>query len=328
MAAVPENLTEKLDTLYSTTWQSMKSVVIDNIYNATPFWFWLNSAGRIESDEGKWIGEQILYGKNTTVKSIAQGGTIDISPSDPLTTAKYDWKWVAGSVLRLYALDHITKGKAQIIKRVDTDLKNLELSMVDALEAMVFSDGSGNGGLDLNGILAIVKDDPSTNPSSGAVGGIDAVANTWWRNKFRAWSVVGLPTGDKDILFNFRILYNTCSIGNDHPTLVLTDQTVYERYEACLVGMLNVTSNKFDDAGFEALRYKGAAVVFSPSSPSAKFYMLNERYLKLKYEATAYFDMTDWKPIPNQLDRVAQVVLQANMVTNNRRMHGVCHTIT
>ena len=33
-------LTEQLDNLYTTTWQNMKSVVGDNIFDATPFWFW------------------------------------------------------------------------------------------------------------------------------------------------------------------------------------------------------------------------------------------------------------------------------------------------
>jgi hypothetical protein len=37
----------------------------------------------------------------------------------------------------------------------------------------------------------------------------------------------------------------------------------------------------------------------------------------------ADFDMTDWKPIPDQLDRVAQVVIKGEVTISNSRMHGV-----
>jgi len=44
------------------------------------------------------------------------------------------------------------------------------------------------------------------------------------------------------------------------------------------------------------------------------------------YDTNADFYMTDWKPIPNQLDRVAQIVLQGNLTCSNRRMHGLMGT--
>ena len=49
---------------------------------------------------------------------------------------------------------------------------------------------------------------------------------------------------------------------------------------------------------------------------------LNERYLQLAINSHADFTMTDWKPIPDQLDRVAQVVLKGNLTVSNARMQG------
>jgi len=54
---------------------------------------------------------------------------------------------------------------------------------------------------------------------------------------------------------------------------------------------------------------------------------MNERYLELVIDEGSDFEMTDWKPIPNQLDRTAQVVLRADLVTSNRRMQGVMTAI-
>lgn len=326
MAATPESLSEKLDTLYSTTWQSMRPEAVDNIFTATPFWYWLYSKSRIREEQGgRWIGIQLLYAKNTTVNSVGPGGTVDITNTNIETTAKFDWKWVAGSVVRLYSEDHQNRGQQQIMNLMQAKLETLKLSLIDEMETEAFADGSGNGGLDILGLQSLVKDDPTTNPSSppGNVGGIDAATNTYWRNQSRTWSTAGMPAGDSDIAYNMRILYNTCSIGNDHPTLALTSQTQYQRYESSLVNILRTYEKEYGDLGFEALKYKGGALTWSPSCAVGRMYHLNERYLEFVIESSANFDMTDWKPIPNQLDRVAQVVVQGQLVTSNRRMQGV-----
>lgn len=326
MGATPENLSERLDTLYSTTWQNMRAEAVDQIFNSTPFWYWLSSRNRIRTETGgRWIGIGLLYSKNSTVATLGPGGTVDITNQDPLTTAKYDWKYLAGSVMRLFADDKQNAGQEQIMSLMKSKMTQLQLSLIDKLESMAWGDGSGNGGLDFGGIQAIVQNDPTVALSTppGNVGGVDGVTNTWWQNKTRTWSTTNMPSGDSDIAFNMRKLYNNCSVGNDHPTLIITEQAQYEYYEASLTVTLRTYEKEFGDLGFEALRFKGAAMTFSPSAPAAQAYFLNERYLEFVANKAAYFEMTDWKSIPNQLDRVAQVIIMGNLTTSNRRMQGV-----
>lgn len=315
--AAPASLTEQFDTLYSTTWQLMREETVDNIFRATPLYYWLASRSRIRRETGgRWIGIQLMYAKNTTVQTLGPGGTVDITAQDPITTAKYDWKWLAGSVIRLFAEDHMNAGQQAIMNLVQAKLKNLELSMVDKLETMAFADGTGNGGLDYDGLGNLVS------TSAGlTVGGINSTTQTWWDN-FRRVYVPG-----NGIRAEMGTLYNSISIGNDHPTLLLTTQTVFEMYEGTLTNILRIQDNRFGDAGFEALAFKGSGVTFGPSCPSGLMYALNERYLEMVVESDADFAMTDWKPIPNQLDRVSQVVVQGDIVTNNRRMQGVMSAI-
>ena len=330
MAATPESLSQSLDTLYSTTWQLMRGEVVDNIFTATPLWYWLYSKSRIrEESGGRWIGIQTLYAKNTTVDSVGPGGTVSITNSNIATTAKFDWKYLAGSVVRLFSEDTENKGESQIMNLMQAKLKTLELSLIDELETQAFSTGAGNGGLDILGLQTLVQDDPTANPADppGNVGGIDGATNTWWRNQTRTWSTAGMPAGDSDMGFNMRILYNTCSIGNDHPTGIFTSQTQYQRYEASVVNILRTYEKKEGDIGFESLRYKGGMLTWSPSIAATRMYMLNERYLEFVIESSANFHMTPWKPIPNQLDRVAQVVVKGQLVTSNRRMQGVLTTM-
>src|SRR6266852_9836175 len=295
----------------------MRDEVEDNVFGATPLWFWLSDRKRVRRETGgRWIGIQLMYAKNTTVKTLGPGGVVDITPQDPITTAKYDWKWLAGSVVRLFAEDHMNAGQNAIMNLVRAKLKNLELSKIDKLESMGFGDGTGNGGLDFDGLGNLVS-----TTAGLTVGGINSTTQTWWDNSRRTF------VGANGIRKELTTLYNNVSIGNDHPTLILTTQAVMEMYEDTLTNILRIMDNKFGDAGFEAVGFKGGALTFSPSALTGNAYMLNERYLELVIEAGADFVMTDWKPIPNQLDRVAQVVTQADLVTSNRRMQGVLTSI-
>lgn len=323
MSLAPENLTEKLDQLYSTTWQIMKTKAADNIFTATPLWFWLNSKGRRRGETGgRWIGVNLLYGKNTTVATIGRGGAVDIIDDDLMTTAKYDWKFLVANVIRYYADDQMNQSKNAIMNLLQAKLKTAELSMIDKLETMGHSDGTANGGKDFMGLAGICP----ASWGSDALGGVDANLNTWWRNKYK-----DCTGGNGDTIVEIKNglsnLYNSCSVGNDHPTLILGCQSFYEWYENyVLQPILRVYDTKMGDVGFEALKYKGAALTWSPSAADAKVYMLNERYLEFVYDTNADFYMTDWKPIPNQLDRVAQIVLQGNLVCSNRRMQGLMGT--
>jgi hypothetical protein len=302
----------------------MRDETIDNIFNATPLTYWLYSGGRIRrEDGGRWIGIPVMYAKNLTVQTLGPGGTININPPDHSSTAQFEWKFLAGSIMRLFADDSFNRGKNAIQNKVQNDIRNLELSIIDKFESMFFADGTGNAGKDFHGLQQLV----SSTPTTGVVGGFDRATQTWWRNFQRTYSETGMITGDKGILFNMRKVYNSISIGNDHPTLIVTSQINYELYEASVTTLLQVTKTKLADAGFDALSYKGVALTFSPSAPATNMYFLNERYLELIINTFADFLMTNWKEIPNQLDRVAQVVVEGNLVTNNSRMQGVLTAI-
>src|SRR3990172_11613558 len=136
MAATPENLTERLDQLYSTTWQLMRAESVDNIFKATPLAYRLYNKGIRKESGGRWIGVQLLYGKNTTVKTIGIGGAVDIVNDELITTAKADWKWVVANVVRYFGEDTQNSGKSQIQNLMQAKLKVAELSMVDKFETM------------------------------------------------------------------------------------------------------------------------------------------------------------------------------------------------
>ncbi len=61
------SLTEQLDNLYSTTWQSMQSKAADNIFDHVAFFFWLNSKGKIRKlAGGRFIAEPLIFANSSS----------------------------------------------------------------------------------------------------------------------------------------------------------------------------------------------------------------------------------------------------------------------
>jgi len=312
--AAPATLTEQLDTLYSTTWQSMRDKAVDQIYNARPFWWWMNTNGRRSPQSGgRFIGIQLNYAKNDTVKSIGRFGTVPINPQDPLTTAIYNWRYVAGSVQRGWIDDQQNSGEYEIIDRVQVDLDNLILSLQDELARQLFAPTPG--ALDIEGLPVHV----SATPATGSVGGLDANALTWWRNQQMAASG---PMADA-LLADMRKLTRLVAEGVDYPDLLLTTPEVFEAYEATVAEFYQLTNRKASDAGFENFSFKGITLFWDGTVPAGQMYALNSRYLTVKYDPRVEFAMTEWKQIPNQLDRVAQIVWAGNLCSSQRRRQGV-----
>jgi hypothetical protein len=68
------------------------------------------------------------------------------------------------------------------------------------------------------------------------------------------------------------------------------------------------------DMGFDTINFKGRPMVWSGKCASTRMYFLNTRFFKWVYDPGYYMDMTEWKPIPAQVnDRVAHIVTACSM---------------
>ena len=127
-----------------------------------------------------------------------------------------------------------------------------------------------------------------------------------------------------------RTLYNNASknIGGVKPDLWIGGQTAFEYYEDSILTQKRVVNMTLGDAGFQNIEFKGVPVTWSPKCANTRLYLLTVGNLKFKYDPRFFFEMTEWKPIPDQInDRAAQVILAGELTTNRRNAHGVLHTI-
>ena len=322
--AVPNTLSEVLDNLYTTTWQNMKRVVVDQIFDSTPFWFWLKANGGLESvSGGRFLTEPLRYAKSERVKFIGRGGTVSLSDQEFLTEAVDDWKYLVDSIVRFGVDDQKNRGKNRIMSFMNAKLANSRDSLVDKIESTLPADNTSVP-LSFVGLQTLVSDSVS---GSLVVHGINQQGNTWWRNQTK--DMTGLSFAIQGHAEMRTMLNDTSNnIRNDSPNIILSGQTPYEYYEDTVTEQKRIVNKKLGDAGFENIQFKGIPMIWSPSVASTRMYFLNTRFLKFKFDPSMNFDMTEWKAIPDQVnDRAAQIIIAGNLMTSRRRVHGVLHTI-
>jgi hypothetical protein len=326
---VVNQFTQALDDLYTTTWQKRLPGVFDNIFTAAPFWFWLKDKGKLRPVRGgRFLETNLEYGQNSTVQWIARGGTVAMNDFKFLTVAQYQWRYLVANILRFGVDEQQNSGDSRIIDWVNAKLNNTEESLTSTLETTLAA-GSGAATLpaaSIDGLQFLVPDFGNVASSSFNAGGIDPSVYTWWQNQ--AIDMTGLSFAVNGV-DKMRHLLNLCMNNRrmDAPDIILSDMSSYELYEATVIPAYRTSNNRLADMGFDNQSYKRIPMVWSPAL-SQRMYFLNTRFIEFVYDPGYFFDMTEWKAIPNQVnDRAAQVELACSFMTNRRRVLGVLSTI-
>lgn len=323
--AVP-NRTEVLDDLYTTTWTNRKKEVTDSIFTATPLTKELQKRGGIQMNGtgGRFLEIPLSYAKNETVKSIGRGDTVSLSETKFMTVAQFDWKYLAGSIIRYFVDDTKNKSIQQHINWANAKIDNLRDSLTDLIEQQLFGDGTGNSSKDLDGLGNIVDITPTV---ARTVGNIPQTTYTWWQNKQKT------ATGPASVylLSDMRNLANTTSEAKTRmwPNIIITTQVVSELYADEVLEQRNIIQTTQNDAEpVMGDSWHGLMIQWSSQCPTGRMYMLNATYCGLNIDPDVNFEMTEWKSIPNQVnDRVCQIVMKGNFISSRRASLGVLTAI-
>ena len=299
------------DTLLSTTLANYRSTLTDNVFTARPLTFKLMEKGRIRMlNGGTKIVEPLIYGQNDTVGSYSGFDTIALTPQTGISAAEYEWKQYAASISMSGIEEAKNNGEQEIINLLEAKIMQAEESLREGFNQMFFADGTGNGGKDWNGLANLVE-------ATGAVGGIDPAGSG---NSF--WASYEENTSTALTLAQMSTAYNSVSVGNDHPDVLLTTQTLFEKYEALLLPVLRYTDSKTADAGFQNLLFKSAPVMYDVHCPSGVFFFLNSKYITLVGHSGKWFQQTEFIR-PEDLDaRYALIMCYGNMTLRNRAKQG------
>jgi len=299
------------DALLSTTLANYRDQLTDNIFTARPLTYMLNENGRIRMlNGGTKIVEPLVYATNDTIGSYSGYDTISLTPQAGISAAEYEWKQYAGSISISGIEEAKNNGEQEIINLLEAKIMQAEESIQEGFNTMFYGDGTGNSNKNWNGLGNIVK-------ATGSLGGIDpaGAGNSFWvsyeENTATALTLAQMATA-----------YNTVSVGNDHPDVVLTTQTLYEKYEALLQPQLRYTDTKTADSGFQNLLFKAAPVMYDVSCTSGVMFFLNTKYLTLVGHSAKWFQQTEFVR-PEDLDaRYALIMCYGNLTCRNRKKQG------
>jgi hypothetical protein len=260
---------------------------------------------------GTKIVEPLIYGQNSTVASYSGYDTISLTAQEGISAAEYDWKQYAASIAISGIEEAKNNGEQEIINLLEAKIMQAEESMREGFNQMFFSDGTGNSGKNWNGLANIVE-------SGNTVGGINSASgqgNDWWRSYEE--NTAGALT-----LAQMATAYNSVSVGNDHPDMILTTQTLFEKYEALLQPQLRYTDTKTADAGFQNLLFKAAPVTYDVHCTAGAVYFLNSKYLTLVGHSGKWFAQTEFVRPENLDARYALIMCYGNLTCRNRAKQG------
>ena len=299
------------DSLLATTLANYRDQLTDNVFTARPLTYHLMDKGRIRMiDGGTKIVEPLIYGQNSTVASYSGYDTISLTAQEGISAAEFEWKQYAASIAISGIEEAKNNGDAAILNLLEAKVMQAEESLREGFNTMFFGDGTGNSGKDWNGLGNLVE-------ASGTVGGINRATsgNEFWRSYEENTS--GALT-----LAQMNTAYNSVSVGNDHPDLVLTTQTLYEKYESLLQPQLRYTDTKTADAGFQNLLFKAAPVTYDTGCTSGVMYFLNSKYLTLVGHSGKWFSQTEFVRPENLDAKYALIMCYGNLTVRNAKKQG------
>tara|TARA_Y100000310_G_scaffold196835_1_gene196903 strand:- start:1080 stop:2021 length:942 start_codon:yes stop_codon:yes gene_type:complete len=309
---------DEFNQILSTTLKNYIPKLTDNIFTARPLFYALTNGQTIRRiSGGAKIVVPIIYGTNSTAASYEGSDTIATTAQTGISAAEYDWKQYAVTITINGIEEGKNNGEAEIIDLLEGKIMQAEETVIENMNTMFWGDGTGNSNKDWIGLDLIV-----TKPNT-ALGGIDPTdsGNSWWGS-------TEVDEGGALALVTMANTYNTVSVGNDQPTILIGTQAVYESYEALLQPQLRYSDANTADAGFQNLLYKGAPVTFDSACTSGELMFLNTKYLRLVAHSDVWFKPTPFVRPTNQDARYAQILSYGNLTCSNRARQGYMFGIT
>ena len=307
-----------LSEIITTTLRNRSKSLADNVTNHNALLQRLSTKGNISTVTGREIVRELEYASNGTVSFYSGYETLNVEPSDVLTSATFDYKQLAGNVT-ISGLEQIkNSGTEALINLLDSRIGVLEKSMKNTLSTSLYSDGTGTNGKEVGGLQLLVAD-----AGTGTIGGINSTTYTFWKNAQTTATSSAFST--TNVQADMNTMYLNLVRGNDSPDLIMADGNAYKAFLGSLQAIQRITSDGMAKSGFTSVAYLNSDVVFDDACPQDKMYMLNTDYLRLEVAANRNFVPGEAKMSVNQDAMVTPMFWSGNLTCSNRALQGVIH---
>lgn len=318
MASANSTFTE----LVTTTLRNHRSEIKDNVSERVALLRYMKKKGNYRTEDGGLtIVCPLDYAENGTYQRYSDWDVLDISQSDVLSAAEYPWKQIAINVVASGRDIRINSGESKLINLAKSRINNAKRTFMNNFSEDMYSAGSLTN--QVNGIQAIIAD-----TNTNTVGGINASTWTFWRNTV-------FDLSDNSVTISATTIENSAMLPlwlsldrgpGDQPDLIVMDSVYYKHFEGSQTSLKRYAESQSANAGFVALKYKNADVVFDGTAsgvPASHAYFINTNYFELVAHKDADMEVLDEIRPVNQDGSVTTMVWMGNLVCSNRKLQGV-----
>jgi len=306
--------------MVTTTLRNHPAEISDNVSAHNALYNRLSRRGKIKRVSGGYeIVRPLDYAENATYQRFNGYDTLNVAASDVISAAKYDWVQAAVHITASGREMRMNNGPEQLIDLAESRTKNAMRTAANNMSVDLYSTGARAN--QMGGLGHIIQND-----GTGTVGGINSTTYTFWRNKFR--EAAGNNTWSKaTIKGEMNALYLSLVRGGDKPDLIVSSHDFFAAYWESLQDLQRYATADEGTAGFRALKYVDADIIFDSNSNFAttaeKMMFLNTNYLELVVHRDANWTTSDEKVSINQDAVVIPVFWQGQLVCSNRSLQGV-----
>lgn len=306
--------------MVTTTLRNHPTEVADNVSGHNALYNRLTKRGKVKTIRGGYeIVRPLDYAENATYQRFSGYDTLNIAASDVISAAKYDWVQAAVHITASGRELRMNSGPERLIDLAETRTRNALRTAANNMSVDLYSSGALTN--QMGGLAHIIQ----TN-GQGTVGGINSTTYTFWRNQFRELSGTGSWT-KSTIKGDMNALYLSLVRGSDKPDLVVSSHDFFAAYWESLQDLQRYASADRATAGFQALKYVDADVIFDSNTNFAttaeRMYFLNTNYMELVVHRDCNWSTMDEKVSVNQDAVVIPVLWQGQLVCSNRNLQGI-----
>ena len=307
--------------LVSTTFRKHRREIVDNLSNRNALLKYMMKRGNKRSEDGGLsIAAPLDYASNSTYQRYSDWDALNISASDVISAAEYQWRQIAINVVASGRELRINSGDSRIINLAKARIKNALRTFNNNFSSDLYSTGALTN--QINGLQALVAD-----AGTGTVGGIDSTAFPFWQNQVIDASVLSVTPSASTIEAQLMLpaWLATDRGPDDQVDLIVADNNYYGFFEASQLSLKRYHNTGKGSAGFVSLSYKNADVIYDGNSgiPVNHMYFVNTNYLELVVHKDADMEiMDDMRPV-NQDGVVTPILWMGNLVCTNRSLQAV-----
>lgn len=307
--------------LVSTTFRKHRREIVDNLSNRNALLKYMMKRGNKRSEDGGLsIAAPLDYASNSTYQRYSDWDSLNISASDVISAAEYQWRQIAINVVASGRELRINSGDSRIINLAKARIKNALRTFNNNFSSDLYSTGALTN--QINGLQALVAD-----AGTGTVGGIDSSSFAFWQNQVIDASNLSVTPSSSTIEAQLMLpaWLATDRGPDDQVDLIVADNNYYGFFEASQLSLKRYNDTGKGSAGFVSLKYKNADVIYDGNSgiPVNHMYFVNTNYLELVVHKDADMEiMDDMRPV-NQDGVVTPILWMGNLVCTNRSLQAV-----